>query len=163
MKNLLRFSPLAVLLASCLPVVTGAPCSSNDNCPSGQVCVERTCAVGTSTGGGEGGGNGTGGGTGGGVTGGGGGTGGAVGGGVGGGGGAAGGGVGGGAAGGGTGGGSVTGDGGAVLPQVYEVNSAGARMTGGTITLDVEVGLSTPRTKMMGGTLEVTGSAAVQR
>ena len=52
---------------------------------------------------------------------------------------------------------------GGVLPQFYELTSAGARLQGGTITMDVQVGASTPRTKMTGGTLEVTGAAAVQR
>jgi hypothetical protein len=90
---------------------------------------------------------------------------------MGGGGGATGGGGGGGGAGGGAGGGGATGgggggtttDGGAVLPQLYELTNAGARMQGGTITLDLQVGHATPRTQMTGGTIQVTGAAAVQR
>jgi hypothetical protein len=61
------------------------------------------------------------------------------------------------------GGGGTTADGGALLPQTYELTSAGARMHGGTVTLDLEVGHTTPRTKMTHGTLELTGAAAVQR
>ena len=158
-----------VALAGCVPNLIGAPCTSDANCPNGQTCVDQACAVGSGAGGGS-----TGGGTGGGVVGGGagggdvgggagGGAGGGSGGGAGGGGGVTGGGGGtGGGAGGGGGGGGLT-DGGAVLPQTFELNNAGARMTGGTLTLDLEVGHPTPRTKMTGGTLEVTGSAAVQR
>ncbi len=66
-----------------------------------------------------------------------------------------------GGAGGGTGGGSA-GDGG-VLAGLRELVSAGGRMTGGTLTVDVQVGHPTVRTKMTGGTLSVEGTAAVQR
>ena len=75
------------------------------------------------------------------------------------GGGTAGGGQGGGAAGG---GGGTSNDGG-VLTHFYELTSAGARLQGGSITMDVQVGYATPPTKMIGGTLELTGAAAVQR
>lgn len=70
-----------------------------------------------------------------------------------------------GAGGGPTGGGGATGggDGGATHPHFYELTSAGARMQGGTVTLDVQVGSPTAKTKMTGGALEVTGAAAVQR
>ena len=149
-------------LSGCVVNTIGAPCTNDDNCPSGQHCgADKTCQVGASGSGGGGTGGGgssaSGGGTGGGVTGGGGGTTGGGGGTTGGGGGTTGGG------GGTTGGGGGTTDGGATLPQMYELNSAGARMRGGTVTMDLEVGHATPRTKMTGGTLEVTGAAAVQR
>lgn len=79
-----------------------------------------------------------------------------------------GGGEGGGAAGGGQGGGATGGGGGpsndgGALTQFYELTSAGARLQGGSITMDVQVGHATPPTKMTGGTLELTGAAAVQR
>ena len=62
------------------------------------------------------------------------------------------------------GGGSVTGGGtGAALPQFLELTSASGRQQGGTMVLDLQVGQSTPSTKMTGGTLELTGAAAVQR
>lgn len=84
------------------------------------------------------------------------------------GGGGAGGGTGGGGGGGGVGGGGGAGGGGGttdggVLPQLYELTSAGARMQGGTITLDLQVGHATPKTQMTGGTVQLTGAAAVQR
>lgn len=155
----LRFWLLSscVSLAACQPVVTGAPCSSNDNCPAGQVCAGGTCVAGTGTvGGGMGGGETTGGG--GGTTGGGGGTTGGGGGTTGGGGGTTGG-------GGGTtgGGGGATGGGSGSLPQAYELISGGGRQQAGRLTLDLQVGHVTPRTKMTGGNIELTGSAAVQR
>ena len=136
------------VLASCQPLVTGAPCITHLNCPEMQACgVDGRCVAGPRTDGGEGGGS-AGGGQGGGAAGGGSG------------GGVTGGGAGGGAAGGG--GGGTSNDGG-VLPQFYELTSAGARLQGGTLTMDVQVGSSTPATKMTGGTREVTGAAAVQR
>jgi hypothetical protein len=49
------------------------------------------------------------------------------------------------------------------LPQLYELSSASGRAQGGTLTLDLQVGHITPRTKMTGGTLELTGAAAAQR
>ncbi len=54
-----------VLLPACFPVLTGAPCQSNDNCPEGQFCSAGKCLLvvggtggGSSTGGGTGGGSG---------------------------------------------------------------------------------------------------------
>ncbi len=129
------------VLASCQPLVTGAPCTTHLNCPATQACgAEGQCVTGPRTDGGGTAGGGQGGGSGGGVTGGG---------------------AGGGAVGGG-GGGGTSNDGG-VLPQFYELTSAGARLQGGSLTMDVQVGHATPPTKMTGGTLEVTGAAAVQR
>jgi hypothetical protein len=60
-------------------------------------------------------------------------------------------------------GGTLNPDGGKALPPLRELVSAGGRMTGGTLTLDVQLGHPTPRTRMSGGTLSLTGSAAVQR
>ncbi|MDP1822698.1 MAG: EB domain-containing protein [Archangium sp.] len=168
------------LLAGCIPAVTGAPCETDANCPGGQVCVAGKCAEGVGMGGGSGGGSagggggttgggeggGAGGGTAGGVGGGGGGGAGGGGGLTGGGGGSTGGGggnMGGGGGATGGGGGATGGGSGASLPQATELISAGGRAQGGTLTLDLQVGHVTPRTKMTGGTLEVTGAAAVQR
>jgi hypothetical protein len=152
MNRQLWWASSLTLLAACIPAVTGAPCETDANCPGGQVCVAGKCAEGTGMGGGEGGGTATGGGTGGGTTGGGGGTTGGGGGTTGGGGGTTGG-----------GGGTTGGGGGSALPQTYELTSAGGRAQGGTLTLDLQVGHITPRTQMTGGTLELTGAAAVQR
>ena len=140
----------------CFPVTTGALCDTDANCPDTQACVDRHCAARTGAGGGGGaggsGGGDTMGGGGGTTTGGGGGTTGGGGGTTGGGGGTTG------------GGGGTTGGGtGAALPQFLELTSAGGRQAGGTLTLDLQVGHATPRTKMTGGTLELTGAAAVQR
>ena len=146
-KNRLWLWCLVSVLTACRPEVAGAPCETSLNCPEKQTCVKDRCAVGPRNDGGEGGGTAGGGG---GAAGGGGGA-------AGGGGGAAGGG--GGAAGG---GGGTSNDGG-VLTQFYELTSAGARLQGGSITMDVQVGHATPPTKMTGGTLELTGAAAVQR
>lgn len=56
MKNQLWwFSSIAVLTA-CQPIVTGAPCTTTDNCPSGQSCVTGKCEAGSGLGGGSGGG-----------------------------------------------------------------------------------------------------------
>ena len=48
-------------LAACVPGLTGAPCNTNDNCPSGQVCLDGKCAEGSGGSGGGGGSGGTGG------------------------------------------------------------------------------------------------------
>lgn len=63
--------------------------------------------------------------------------------------------------GGGSGGGISFGDGGASVSR--EITAASGRMQGGTLTLDIQVGHPTPRTTMSGGSLELTGAAAVQR
>ena len=148
MKNLLWL--LASLAwVGCIPVVTGAPCETDANCPDTQRCgTKRVCEARTGSGGGPA----TGGSGGGDITGGGGGTTGGGGGTTGGGGGTTGG-----------GGGTTGGGAGATLPQFLELTSASGRQQGGTVTLDLQVGHPTPRTKMTGGTLELTGAAAVQR
>jgi hypothetical protein len=65
-KRLLTWVVTALCATGCFPALTGAPCSSDDNCPSGQVCApDGTCVRPDGTGGGSGGGSG--GGTGGGV------------------------------------------------------------------------------------------------
>lgn len=131
---------LAVLgPVACFPVTTGAPCSTDDNCPTGQRCASGLCTKGGGSGGGTGGNAGGGSG------------------------GNAGGGSGGGTGGGGGSGGGTMADGGNLLTPLREITSASGRMKGSTLTVDVEVGHPTVRTTMTGGTLSVTGSAAVQR
>ena len=53
-------------------------------------------------------------------------------------------------------------DGGEAL-GLSDVLSAAGRMTGGSITLQLEMGRATGATRMTGGTYSLTGSAAVQR
>ncbi|MEW5741367.1 MAG: choice-of-anchor D domain-containing protein [Myxococcota bacterium] len=53
----------SLFAVGCFPALTGAPCSSDDNCPSGQVCsADGVCVRPDGTGGGSGGGSGGGGG-----------------------------------------------------------------------------------------------------
>jgi hypothetical protein len=178
-------------LTGCVVNTVGAPCTTDDNCPSGQHCgPDKTCQTAATVGGGGGdvgggsgggvtgggtgggvtgggtGGGVTGGGTGGGVTGGGGGTTGGGGGTTGGGGGATGGG--GGATGGGGGatgggGGATGGGGGGVIVQPrIDVISASGRMQGGTFTLDMQVGDARDQAPMTRSTTTLQTGAAVK-
>ncbi len=69
-----------------------------------------------------------------------------------------------GAGGGGSGGGTAIdpADGGMSL-KVYEFTPASGQLQGGSMTLEVHIGAGTSGTKMTGGTLEVTGAAAIRR
>ena len=55
----MRIRPSVVLLslfaAGCVPTTSGAPCATDSNCPTGQICTAGFCAVGSGTGGGVGG------------------------------------------------------------------------------------------------------------
>jgi Cys-rich repeat protein len=53
-----RLAAAALLFAACFPVLTGAPCSSNAECPTGQVCTAGKCANDPGAGGGAAGGDG---------------------------------------------------------------------------------------------------------
>ena len=168
MKNNLWLLPSLAVLASCQPLLTGAPCTTTDNCPGGQSCVEGACVAGSSTGGGGGstggGGGSNGGGSGGGTV-----TGGGSGGGdVGGGGGSTGGG--GGSTGGGTGGGAMD-DGGVdagmdagtietdgglgAAPASHDFGSVATGTTSSTFTFTITNASSNPS-----GTLSVALSGA---
>ena len=44
----LQLSIVALALSGCIVPLTGAPCSTDDNCPSGQHCAaDRTCQSGS--------------------------------------------------------------------------------------------------------------------
>lgn len=166
-------------LASCVPNLTGAPCSDDSNCPQGQLCgasgtceqaenVHRDGGAGGGVGGGGGDDAGTGGGAGGGAAddaGSGGGTGGGGGtdAGTGGGGGTDAGTGGGGGADAGTGGGGGQDAGAGVLGGTrLEVTSGSNRLTGGSLTMDAQLGPARSMQTATGGTLRLETAAPVR-
>lgn len=56
---LLGIASLVVVAAGCSPNLAGAPCTTNNNCPTNQVCVAGACTAGGGSGVGGGAGGGT--------------------------------------------------------------------------------------------------------